>query len=278
MSARPALTYSLLIRPGLHLPLAEQRALVGELRAVAATCFEGEAPRYQALSGDPAELARAVIALARDERGALMAFCSCLLLSVDGVGDVFHLGLTCVAPEARSLGLTHTLLSKAATGYLLRHRPFGSVWVSNVACVLSSIGNVALHFDDVHPSPYRPATPSAAQLAVARAISAHHRAAAAIDAEAELDEAAFVFRRSVPGTCFEKSASDDRYHHRDARLNGWYAQRMRFVDGDEVVQVGRMSVLGAVRHALGRTVGLRRRWLDLGALPAPQREPGLALR
>jgi hypothetical protein len=251
---------------------------VAELRAVAATCFDGEAPRYQALSGDPAELSRAVIALTRDPSGALVAFCSCLLLPVDGVGDVFHLGLTCVAPAARSLGLTHTLLSRAATGYLLRHKPFGSVWVSNVACVLSSVGNVALHFEDVHPSPFRSATPRPEQLAVARAISAHHRDAIAIDPAAELDEAAFVFRRSVPGTCFEKSATDDRYHHRDARLNGWYAHRMRFVDGDEVVQVGRMSVLGALRHTLARALGLRRRWLDRSSLPAPRGEPGLAAR
>lgn len=240
-----------LYRPG-RWPQARQQALVEELRAVAATCFD-KVPLYQALSGRPEELERCVLGVARErEGGRLVGFCSSLLLPVPGLGDVFHLGLTCVRPEARRGGLTHRLTSAAATYYLLTRRPLSRVWVSNVACVLSSLGNVALHFEDIHPSPLRPGPPAPEHLAVARAISARYRASVAIDPEAVLDEQRFVFRGSVPGTVFEKDADDQRYHHRDAQLNAFYAELLDFSAGDEVVQVGSMSVLGAVRYALRR--------------------------
>jgi GNAT superfamily N-acetyltransferase len=253
------------VRPGRRLDPAAGAALVEELRAVADVCFDGQAPRYQVLRGAPADLDRAVLALARERTGRLVGFSACLLLPVDGVGEVFHLGLTCVRPDARSGGLTHRLLSAAATRYLVWHRPLRGVWVSNVACVLSSLGNVALHFEDVYPSPFHAGPPSAAQRAIARAIAAHHRDAVAIDPAAVLDEDAFVLRGSVPGTCFEKRATDARYHHRDLGLTRWYAERMDFVAGDEVVQVGRMSIPGALRYGLARALGRRP-----VAVPAPR--------
>lgn len=264
--ASPPVSIRVLVRPGRRLSTAALGALVDELRAVADACFDGQAPRYQALSGAPEALDRAVLALARDPSGALVGFATCQLLPIPGVGEVFHLGLTCVAPGARSGGLTHRLLSAAATRYLLLHRPFSGAWVSNVACVLSSLGNVALHFEDVAPSPFRAAPPSPTHVAIARGIAAHHRDAVAISAAAVLDEASLVMRGSVPGTCFEKRPTDPRYHHRDAELTRWYADRMDFSAGDEVVQVGRMSVLGALRYALARSLGWRPRF----AAPAPR--------
>jgi hypothetical protein len=257
-TSRPAggaVRVSVVVRPGRRWGPAACAALVDELRAVADACFEGAPPRYQALRGAPADLDRAVLALARDAAGRLVGFSACVLLPVEGVGDVFHLGLTCVHPDVRSGGLTHRLLSAAATRYLLWHRPLRGAWVSNVACVLSSLGNVALHFEEVHPSPFGAARPRPEHRAIARAIAAHHREAVAIDAGAVLDEEAFVLRGSVPGTCFQKRQEDGRYHHRDAGLTRWYADRMDFGAGDEVVQIGRMSVLGALRHALAQRLG-----------------------
>jgi GNAT superfamily N-acetyltransferase len=243
-----------LVRPG-KLPEARRTRLVDEVLHVADRCFDGDAPDYQVLTGRKEELDRAVISLARRADGSLAGFCSCLLLDVPGVGEVFHLGLSCVDPDDRSQGLSHRLMSKAVAHYLIFHRPLSTVWFSNVACVLSSLGNVALHFENVHPSPSRSGPPSAKHLAVARAISAAYREPIAIDAGASLDEEAFVFRGSVPGTCFEKSEGDARYHHRDRDLTGWYADRLHFEQGDEVCQVGTFSILGFVRYALRGVVG-----------------------
>ena len=254
--------YSLevLVRPGQTLSAARLRALTDELRACATASFGIEAPDYQALSGRKQDLERAVIGLARRPDGTLAAFSACVLLPVEGIGDVFHLGLTCVAPEDRSGGLTHRLLARTCLTYLLQARPLGSVWVSNVACVLSSLGNVALHFDDVHPSPFREAAPSADHLRIAEAIATHHRELVAIHPAAVLDPATFVMRGSVPGTVFEKRECDTRYHHRNKQLNAWYTSRIDFERGDEVIQVGRMSALGALRHLVKRTFGIKPRF------------------
>ncbi|MBN1772998.1 MAG: hypothetical protein JXB32_17140 [Deltaproteobacteria bacterium] len=70
------------------------------------------------------------------------------------MGPVLHRGLTWVRPDARGRGLTHKLTSHAGIGHLLRCRPFGRLWITNCACVLSSLGHVALNLDDVYPSPF----------------------------------------------------------------------------------------------------------------------------
>lgn len=269
--AKTRFDLSCIVRPG-RLPEAERAFLVAELQQVADRCFDGQRPDYQILTGRKEELDRAVVALARDPDGRLAGFCSCLLLPVDGVGDVFHLGLSCVDPDFRSNGLTHLLMRKAVMHYLLFHRPLDTVWFSNVACVLSSLGNVALNFEDVYPSPFATDGPREEHLAIARAIASEYRGPIAIDEGAELDEAAFVFRGSVPGTCFEKSGTDSRYHHRDRGLTGWYAQRLNFAHGDEVVQIGTFSVPGFLRYGLKR---LARR--PRPSIPAPVPAPGLAL-
>jgi hypothetical protein len=119
--------------------------------------------------------------------------------------------------------------------------------------VLSSLGNVALHFDAVYPSPFGPARPSATHLRIARAIGAHYRRPIHIDPAAELDEEAFVFRGSVPGTVFQKDAGDSRFFHRDRELNDYYQGLMSFERGDEVVQVARVG-LGTLGRFLGRSL------------------------
>jgi len=254
----------LLYQPGRALPDADLERLVAELRDVASTCFD-PIPDYQCLSGTRAALSDKVITLARRPDGEAAGFCSALILPVAGVGDVLHLGLTCVRPDARSGRLTTRLMSKLVITYFWRYRGLRRVWCSNVACVLSSLGNMALHFDRVFPSPFGPEQPSTEHLRIARAIDAHHRREIYIDAAAVLDTDAFVFRRSVPSTVFQKSANDSRFFHRDRALNDYYQQRMSFEDGDEVVQVGcvdLVSLLAFLRKQLplgaARRAGARR--------------------
>ncbi len=191
-----------------------------------------------------------VIAVAVDRAGRVTGFCSALLLQVPQVGEVLHLGLTCVHPRARGHRLTHALTQRVVVGHLLRTRPLGKVWISNVACVLSSVGNVARFFDEVFPSPYGALRPSETHLRIATAIDRRFRAPIAIRPEANFDRAAFVFRGSVQGTVFAKEAGDRRYHHRDDLLNTFYSRLMRIDAGDEVLQVGRYDLSTLARYAL----------------------------
>jgi hypothetical protein len=141
---------------------------------VARTCF-AELPDYQCLRGTREELSDKVISVARRLDGTMAGFCSMALLPVPRVGQVLHMGLTCVRPEDRSAGLTHLLNSKAVTHYLVRYRPLGRQWISNVACVLSSLGNIALHCDNVYPSPFQDSQPSKTHLRIAEAINHKYR-------------------------------------------------------------------------------------------------------
>ncbi len=236
--------------PGKGASEAEALALIDQLREVAASCFT-TVPSYQALVRSPEALEGKMIALARTQEGRIDGFMSALLIEVDGVGEVLHLGLTCVHPRARGAGLTHKLTKTLLVKHLLHKGLVGKIWLTNVACVLSSLGNVALHFDDIYPSPYGAQTPSAQHLAVARAVSKRHREDIAISQDAIFDETDFVFRGSVEGTSFQKTEDDLRFHHRDARLNKFYCNRMRFHHGDEMIQVGSYSLWTFLSYITG---------------------------
>lgn len=175
-----------------------------------------------------------------------------MILEVEGLGEVFHLGLTCVDPDARGSGLTHRLSSKLVVSYMLRYKPFGKLWCTNCACVLSSLGNVALNFAQVYPSPFGPPEPSVEHRRIAEAVDRNYRDAIYIDRLATFDQQNFVFRGSVKGTVFQKSAHDKRYHHRYEGMNRYYARLLDFEEGDEVLQVGYASVWWAIRYALRR--------------------------
>jgi hypothetical protein len=242
--------YQFLYRPGLHLDDTKLRRIVDEMRRVAASCFE-EIPEYQAMTGCRKELSDTVIAAAWRSNGTMAGFCSTVILHVPGVGDVQHLGLTCVRPEERSNGLTHILTHKAVAGYLMRHKPvIGKLWVSNCAAVLSSLVNVSLHFEQVYPSPFAATRLTEKHRKIAEAIDRHYRHKIYIHRDATFDTDAFVFRGSVKGTMFQKDSGETCYYHRNRELNEFYKNRMVFENGDEVLQVGYATTLAAFRHML----------------------------
>ncbi len=237
-----------LYRPGKTLSVEKQKALVRELRDCAATCFD-EIPDYQCLRGTKHELDDKAISIAWRPDGKIAGFCSAALLPVEGKGDVLHLGLTCVRPDNRSGGLTHTLTSRVLVQYLVRYRPFSKVWVSNVACVLSSLGNVALHFEEIYPAPSAPARPSVDHVEIAQAIDYYYRDKIYIASDSRFDAEKFVFRGSVKETVFQKSDDDQQFFHRDRELNEYYQNLMSFDNGDEVLQVGYVTLLTYVKYA-----------------------------
>jgi len=241
--------FQLLIRPGLVLEDAQLLHLIDKVKNCSATAFN-ELPDYQVLTGRREEFDDKVLAIAWRPDGEIAGYCSCVLLPVPGVGHVLHLGLTVVRPEDRGLGLTHFLTRKAVTGYIMRHRPVGRLWCSNCAAVLSSLGNVALHFDKVYPSPFEPTIPSKKHQKIAETIDHYYREKMYIREDAVFDRERFIFRGSVRETVFQKDADDRRYYHRRGLINEYYKSVMDFTQGDEVLQIGYCSVISSFKHKI----------------------------
>jgi len=242
-------TIDLYQRPGLTLDDARLDILAREIREIAAACFP-TIPDYQAMVGTRQALSDKLITVARDRWERPMGFCSMVFLEVPDVGTVLHLGLTCVHPDARGRRLTHQLVKKALTCHLLRQNPFGRVWISNCAAVLSSLGNVALNFEQVYPSPLKESRPGPEHLKIARAIDSCFRDKMYIPAHAVLDEDRFVFSGSVRGTVFHKERNDLAFHHRKNGINRFYANMMNFEQGDEVLQIGYFRMASVLKYLL----------------------------
>jgi len=237
--------------PGKILSPIRLEELINELRLVASTCFS-DVPNYQILSGEKDDCDRAIVSIARNHKGEILGFCSALILPLSKSEKFFHTGLTCVRPSARGLKLTHKLTSKVLITYIIRESLFKKVWVSNCACVLASIGNVAKHFDDVYPSPYFNDVPKPKHKAIARKISESYREQIAINKTAVYNSQKFVFEGSVSNSEFQKESTDSRFYHRDQRLTEYYKKLLNFERGDEIVQVASCSLLTFPRYFFKR--------------------------
>ncbi len=237
----PKFTTDIIFRPGLNYSDLELNELHEEILDVAKVCLD-EIPDYQCLSGKREEYSRLIISVARDPQGKMLGFCSSYILDGGKIGNILHLGLTCVTPAARRMGLTHKLTTKVVVNYLVNYSFFKPTWITNVACVLSSLGNVALHFDDVYPSPFME-EPTEEHREIAKLIDQKYRKELYINKEATFDEEHFVFERSVSGTMFEKSETDSKFYHRDQDLTHFYMDLIDFQNGDEVLQIGKISLM-----------------------------------
>jgi len=244
---KPGFRYEITSRPWLRWSETERRSRVAQLRELGALCLE-PFPEYQLFLGTQEELSDKLLIEARGPDLSLAGFCSAVLLDVPGVGEVFHLGLTCVHPRARGTALTHSLSSRLVLRYLLQRPPWRRVYVTNVAAVMSSLGSFALNLAGAYPAPSFKGPVPGAYLEIARAFDRRYRAKAHVQPEAHWDEAAFVFRGSGRGTAFQKDADDTRLHHRDPELNRFYRQRLRFEDGDEMLQVGTISLFDLAKY------------------------------
>lgn len=224
--------------PAKWLPESKVRKLQNEITELATQCLD-ELPNYQCLRNDLRDMDRLIICTAKTADGKLIGFTSSYLLEVYGE-TVLHLGLTCVSPEARGLRLTHKLSSKVIQKFLWTYSLTKSSWVSNVACVLSSLGNVASYFDQVYPSPFA-YSPSPKQVEIALYISQTYREELYIRPQAQFDSKNFLFKESVLGNMFQKELGDARFHHRNPMLNQFYRSLIDFESGDEVLQIAKVS-------------------------------------
>jgi hypothetical protein len=234
--------------PGTRLNSYELKKLQKDLIEIGKQSLDA-VPNYQCFSKDLNEFNRLIISVARNDDGKAIAFCSSYILEAGDYGKILHLGLTCIGPEARGLGLTHKLTSKVIYRYFTAHAKLGSFWISNVACVLSSLGNVALHFEDVYPSPYV-SSPLTEHKGLARIINDNYRHELYINASSKFDHDEFIFRGSVKGTIFQKDENDLKFHHRNEELNHFFKKTINFNNGDEVLQIGKVSLMSYPKYLL----------------------------
>lgn len=240
--------YQILHKPGTYMSDFEIKKLVYDIREVAATAFD-PIPEYQVMCGTREELSDKVIALAWDKT-TLAGFASTVELYIPTIGNILHLGLTVVRPEHRSNGLTHLLMQKAITSYIMKKAIyFDKLWITNCAAVLSSLVNVALHFEQVYPSP-KNVTYTSQHKIIAETINILYRDKLYIRPDSYFDSQNHIFKGSVKGTVFQKDASDTSYYHRNKEYNEYYKNLMDFSNGDEILQVGFASIPAAIRHAV----------------------------
>jgi hypothetical protein len=124
--------------------------------------------------------------------------------------------------------------------------------------VLSSLGNVALHFDAVYPTPFGAAKPSATHVRIAETIDRQYRDKMYVLEGATFDTRAFIFRGSVKDTMFQKEADEKSFHHRNRSVNDYYLNAMSFDEGDEVLQIGYVSLLSSAPRYFWRKYRLHK--------------------
>lgn len=239
-------------KPGITMDNNELEHFINLISETSETCFD-EVPPYQVFKKNRDEMKDKVISVAwkDNSKKQIDGFCSSVLLPVKGIGEVLHLGLTCVRPEARNRGLTHLLTHRVVASQLIKINPLiGKLWISNCAAVISSLVNVSLFFEKVYPSPFIRNRKRPEHTIIAESINKYYRDKMYINSKAEFDEDNFIFRGSVKDTVFQKDENDARYHHRNKILTGYYKNIMNFEEGDEVLQIGYASTFAAMRHIL----------------------------
>jgi hypothetical protein len=238
-------------RPGKAWDKATHLRYQKEFSKVAAACFD-EVPSYQVMSATLKDLENYVIVVARNEQGQMVGFVSGIILPMPRRKQVLHLGLTCVDPNFRNRSLTHLLTSKMILLFFQRHTKGRRFWITNCACVLSSLANVALHFEKVYPSPFYKKPPSKTYAMIAEEVSTKYRDLMYVHKGAKFNPKSFIFEGSVEGTVFAKDGMDKRFHHRNKHLTNYYQNLINFERGDEVLQIGQVSALAYPKYLLRR--------------------------
>jgi hypothetical protein len=251
--------------PGRSLSPEGLERLVSQLRIVAGKTLPQQSLTYGIFSGDREPMSRAIVTLICEEAtGRPIAFnaLSAMAVELDGAPvEVTHLGLVMVDPDVRGQGLSWVLYGLTALVLFARDglRP---KWISNVTQVPAVVGMVTETFSDVFPSPHPGARQSFAHLQLARGIMRRHRAVFGVGDEAGFDEARFVITNAYTGGSDAlKKSPETAPRHRDERYNAFCARELDYARGDDVLQIGRIDLVGARRYLLSEVPA----WLVAGA-------------
>jgi hypothetical protein len=256
--ARRGLRIRLVGRPGAWMSDSALEALVRDLHAVAdASTPGGGTLRYGLLSGSRERLASAILSIAYDSRtGTAIGFNATTLLSEPIGGrtrQILHVGLCMVRPEQRSKGLCFALTA-AAPLVALALNGLRPLWLTNVTQVPAAAGIFAAMAPQTYPAPGHTAAPSREHADVASALMARHRAVFGVGEDAVWDAERFVIRNAYTGGSDDlKKSFAACAQHRDPEVNRMCSERLDYARGDDLLQVGRLTLAGAAT-LLGRFV------------------------
>jgi hypothetical protein len=239
-------------RPGLWWDDAALERLQEDLRTVARAAMPEMDLHYGVFLPGREALARSVVTLVRDRAtGKPIAFNALALIEADMAGQpttLLHLGLVCIDPGARGKGLSWILYG--LTCFLLFARNgMRPLWVSNVTQVPAVAGMVAETFEDVYPSALPGARRSLQHLLLARSLMGAHRYVFGVGPEAGFDEERFVATNAYTGGSDAlKKAFEVAAHHRNPVHNAFCAAQLDYERGDDLVQIGRISMGAATTY------------------------------
>jgi len=248
---RGGLRLRLVARPGRWMDDARLQELVADLRSVADAATTGSELRYGVLSGSRNRLGDAILAVAyRRSDGACVAFNAVALVDVPGPGGqrLLHTGLCIISRGYRSQGLC-LAISAAAPLLVFLRRGLRPLWITNVTQVPAAAGIFASMLRDVYPAPGLDAPPSDGHVRAARALMAR-REIFGVGDEAEFDARAFVIRDAYTGGSDHlKKAFHECATHRDGAFARLCLDRLDYHRGDDLLQVGTMTLGQAFRTA-----------------------------
>jgi len=221
-------------------------ALVDELRRVADRCLPPGHLRYGILSGARERLEAAVVAVVYERRTRRPVGFSAMSRLPVTLGarrlEVLHAGLCMIAPEVRRGGLCW-LLTTAPALVAFARKGFTTLWVTNVTQVPAVAGVFTGAAGAVHPAPGRDGPPSPTHRRIAEQLMEHHRAAFGVGDDAELDGERFVIRNAYTGGSDAlKKRFEDADEHRDPEINRLCRELLDYDRGDDLLQVGHLTV------------------------------------
>lgn len=228
--------------------------LLADLKKTAYLCLE-EIPDYQIFNPSKLKDSDKIVLVVAYEKDRVIGFSSSVEVQTK-YAKVLHLGLTCVHPRFRGNGLTHVMFQKLIKNYLLRRFLRPRLWLSNCACVFSSLGNVGEYFEEVYPSPKYPRCPSLLHYYLGQAMS-DRRSLMFVGDEIKFDQHRHVYEKSVAGSIFAKDSADRQFYHRDQKKNEFYQSWMDIDQGDELLQIGWFNLKSVLIQMLKIAIGYR---------------------
>ena len=237
--------YEYYIKPGLCLNDKAITKLSLEIQNIAFSCFS-TLPGYQCMTGAREDLNDKIILLARDQTGKAVAFQSLAILEIPRVGEVLHIGLLCVEPQARRSGIAHQLLYRGLFTYIFRYKHRSSIWITNVSSIFSVLATLSYHCKQLYPS-VRLDTPTKKHRRIAEHFSTHSRKLVCIPDSIEFDKEKFICKEGNRNSVFYNgSKNENATYSRDDIHNEYYKNIINSTDGDAVLQVGHLSAWDSI--------------------------------